>query len=107
MEREELIKMWLAGAPKDTRESYESLADFAPSTAFHVLQEWSEGQVWCPHCHVRYPLDFCDGDGDLCTYHGEDGAIEKECSKCGEVFFVVEHVQRTYTSGKTAAEAEG
>jgi hypothetical protein len=106
MEREELIKMWLAAAPDHTRESYAAFAAVAPKIAFQVLQTWSEGRVWCPHCHAHYEVDACDGDGALVTYYGEDGPVECECRECEKTFFVQERVRRTYASGRTVEEAK-
>jgi len=72
-----------------------------------VYARWNEEQVWCPHCGALYPIEAGDGDDDLISYHGEESPIEKTCEACGKLFFVKEHVTRTYTSGLTADEAEG
>jgi DNA-directed RNA polymerase subunit RPC12/RpoP len=80
--------------------------DLPSKVANQVFAQWSEEQVWCPHCGERYQVEAGDGDDDLVTYHGEEGPIEKTCEACGKLFFVKEHVYRTYTSGMTTEEAE-
>ena len=57
--------------------------------------------IFCPHCGVRQPND--DFQYPV-NYHSPDEAHEEECCDCEKVFFVQEHVERTYKSAKTAEE---
>ena len=59
----------------------------------------------CPHCGEFNQFEFCDGDGRLVTWWGDDGPKEYECRRCDREFFVREHVSRFYTAGKTPEEA--
>jgi len=59
-----------------------------------------ERSIICPHCQMDYAHD-CEFREDLITYHGEDGAVEKQCGFCEEIFFVNEVVNRTFEITKT------
>ena len=63
--------------------------------------------ITCPHCNKVYETDFCDGDGHLISFWGEDEPGEVYClnEDCERSFFVREWVTRTFTSGKTSQEA--
>lgn len=59
----------------------------------------------CPHC--RHPLDMTDSEiyPDHVTYWAEDAPVERECHGCATRFYVKEHVRRTWSVGRTPAEA--
>jgi redox-regulated HSP33 family molecular chaperone len=69
------------------------------------LERRREAQkVRCPHCGEEY--DFTSEDVGLVTYWGgEDGPVELDCESCDRTFFAREHVERTFTVGKTMEEA--
>lgn len=52
-----------------------------------------EHQIKCPHC--GYVLEGEDTYPFISLY-GEDSEGEAECSSCDRVFFVREHVDRTW-----------
>ncbi len=55
----------------------------------------SEHTLKCPHCGHVIELDFCDGDGHLVTYWGEEDH-DAWCSECDKFFKVREHVTRDF-----------
>jgi len=61
-------------------------------------------KIRCPHC--GHEFDFTDENYGVVTYWGEEPPVELECDGCESTFFAREHVERTFTVGKTADEAE-
>ena len=62
-----------------------------------------EEEIRCPFCDH---LQSNDDQKYPVTYWAETGPQEMECDFCSKLFFVEEHVRRTYTIGKTAEEAD-
>jgi DNA-directed RNA polymerase subunit RPC12/RpoP len=60
-------------------------------------------KIRCPYC--KQEIDYTSEDVGLVTYWGEDGPVEISCEHCDEDFFVREHVERTFTVGKSREEA--
>jgi redox-regulated HSP33 family molecular chaperone len=64
------------------------------------IRDWRERQkIKCPYCNHEY--DFTSEDMGMVTYWGEDGPQELTCDNCDKGFFADEHVDRTFTVGKT------
>lgn len=74
------------------------------------IDKWCERQrenqkIRCPYCNAEY--NFTEEDFGMVTYWGgEDGPKELDCTACDRAFFAREHVERTFTVGKTFKEAD-
>jgi DNA-directed RNA polymerase subunit RPC12/RpoP len=71
------------------------------------VEDWREARkIRCPYC--KQEIDYTSEDIGLVTYWGgEDGPVEIWCEHCDRDFFVREHVERTFTVGRSREEADG
>lgn len=71
-----------------------------------MARRTEEELIRCPFCKAILKVDFCDGDGHLVTYWGEDGDQEVECTneECEKTFIVKENVRRTFDTKRPGEE---
>jgi len=53
--------------------------------------------ICCPYCGIEYELE---GGSSCVTYHGDGDTVVLECGACLKLFFVHEHVSRTWSTSK-------
>jgi ssDNA-binding Zn-finger/Zn-ribbon topoisomerase 1 len=59
----------------------------------------------CPYCGAEIDTSDSDFTQHNVTYWAEDDPVENDCPKCNRTFYAKEHIERTWTSGKTKDEA--
>lgn len=72
-----------------------------------LLKEWRKKRhIICPYCGNRHEPsgDMLEKMENLITYWGEEEPQVFECDECRCVFFVKEHLERTFEEKKTYTE---
>ena len=70
-----------------------------------MAQIHARDHIPCPHCKGEIDMTDSDRIQGHVTYWGEDEAVEERCPHCGVTIYLKEHVERSWTAGRTPAEA--